>query len=153
MANQRQSSPRQSSQRQSSQRQLRGGEELRHTLAMLFQRGDVPWTLPNDPASVTVTEVRVSPDLKNATAYVMPLGGKHLPEIIKELNGGAMIAFCRHAIANGMRLRYVPRLTFRSDDSFAYAEKIDTLLADPHVAKDLERSQSDKENGDKEDDQ
>ena len=60
-----------------SQRQLRVGEEIRHALAGILMRGDVPWPQGFSPPTVTVTEVKISPDLKNATAYVMPLGGNH----------------------------------------------------------------------------
>ncbi len=120
------------------QRQLRVGEEIRHVLATVLMRGDVPW--PKGfaaPATVTVTEVQVSPDLKNATAFVMPLGGVQLKETVAALN--ASVGFFRHAVAQEIKLRYTPRLVFASDDTFAYAERIDRILHEPKVAKDLRK--------------
>ncbi|MEJ0063214.1 MAG: 30S ribosome-binding factor RbfA [Alphaproteobacteria bacterium] len=119
-----------------SERQLRVGEEIRHALAAVFQRSDFHW--PEDftpPAAITVTEVRVSPDLRNATAYVMPLGGGNIAPLVKVLNGG--IGFFRHVIAKEVKLRFVPNLTFAADESFDYAKKIEGILHDPSVAKDL----------------
>lgn len=118
-----------------SQRQYKVGEELRHTLAQVFQRGDFHWPEGLSPGVITVTEVRVSPDLKNATAYVMPLGGQQMAEIVQTLNAG--VGFFRHVIAQSVALRVVPRLTFAADTSFAYAHKIENLLTDPDVVKDL----------------
>ena len=94
-----------------SQRQLRVGEELRHALARMLQRGEL-----RDPAlqgvAVTVTEVRVSPDLKNATAYVMPLGGEHRAEVIAGLTRSA--GYLRAQIAREVQLRLAPRSPSRS---------------------------------------
>ena len=116
-----------------SQRQLRVGEEIRHTLADIFRRGEF-----RDPElmdlNVTVSEVRISPDLKNATAFVMPLGGAK-PELVAALNRAS--AFLRTQVAHEIRLPYAPRLSFQLDTSFDYAEKIDRLLHDPHVARDM----------------
>ncbi len=116
-----------------SQRQLRVGEEIRHTLADIFRRGEF-----RDPElmdlNVTVSEVRISPDLKNATAFVMPLGGSK-PELVAALNRAS--AFLRTQVAHEIRLPYAPRLSFQLDTSFDYAEKIDRLLHDPHVARDM----------------
>jgi ribosome-binding factor A len=119
-----------------SQRQLRVGEEIRHVLAGILMRGDVPW--PHGfaaPATVTVTEVQVSPDLKNATVFVMPLGGQKLEETVKALNG--IVGFFRHMVAKAVKLRYTPKLRFAPDNSFAYAQRIDDILHDPAVARDL----------------
>jgi ribosome-binding factor A len=117
------------------QRQLRVGEELRHVLADILRRADF-----RDPAlldiNVTVTEVRISPDLKNATAFVIPLGGGHA-DLIPALNRAAL--FLRGQIAGQVRLQHVPRLSFQADSSFEYASKIDRLLHDPHVAQDIVR--------------
>lgn len=117
-----------------SQRQLRVGEEIRHALADVFRRGDFRDPVLHD-VNVTVTEVRVSPDLKNATAYVMPLGGGN-PELIAALNRAA--TFLRGQIAREVRLQHTPRLGFEADTSFDYASKIDRLLHDPAVARDLD---------------
>ena len=119
-----------------SQRQLRVGEEIRHALATMFLRGDVPWPPGFAAPTVTVTEVQVSPDLKNATVFVMPLGGQKLAETVRILNG--IVGAFRHQIAKEVRLRYAPRLRFQADNSFVYAQHIDEILHDPSVAKDLE---------------
>ena len=119
-----------------SQRQLRVGEEIRHALSEILRRADF-----RDPdlkdLNVTVSEVRISPDLKNATAFIMPLGGgSHSEAIIGGLNRAS--AFLRSQLAKSVRLQHVPRLGFISDTSFDYADHIGRLLHDPHVARDLD---------------
>lgn len=125
-----------------SQRQLRVGEELRHALAWIVERGEL-----RDPAlkgiALTVTEVRVSPDLKNATAFVVPLGEADLESVIAALNHAQ--PFFRKRIAASVRLKYVPKIGFRHDDSFDEAAHIDSLLHDPHVAQDLAPPEDDED--------
>ena len=108
-----------------SQRQLRVGEEIRHSLAAIFMREEL-----HDPAlqgaSVTFSEVRVSPDLKNATVFFLPLGGEDTAPIAKGL--GRAAPHLRSLLARQLRLRVVPRLSFVADESFARAESIDRLL-------------------------
>jgi ribosome-binding factor A len=115
-------------------RHLRVGETMRHELAAIFARGEV-----RDPAldnvSITVTEVRVTPDLHHATAYVLPLGDNQAELVLAGLKRSA--GFLRAQLAHGLRLRYMPTLAFAIDRSFAYAEKIDALLKRPEVARDL----------------
>jgi len=120
-----------------SQRQLKVGEELRHALAWSLERGEI-----RDPAvqgvPVTVTEVRVSPDLKNATAFVMPLGGgagEDTSIIVEGLNRAA--PFLRRRVGETIRLKHVPKISFIIDQSFDEAGHIDALLRDPAVARDL----------------
>lgn len=117
-----------------SQRQLRVGEAVRHALAEVFERG-----LLRDPSlsgvSVTVTEVKVTPDLRNAIAFVTPLGGGEADAIVEAL--GRAAAFLRRRVAETVNLKYAPSLTFRIDESFDYAGHIGALLADPAVARDL----------------
>lgn len=119
-----------------SQRQLRVGEEIRHLLAGIIAEGHI-----REPAlagvSVTVSEARVSPDLKNATVFCMPLGGAHADEVIAALNRAR--AFVRHELGARLRLRYTPDLVFRRDASFEEAERIDTLLNSPRVRRDTRR--------------
>lgn len=118
------------------QRQLKVGEEIRHALAMLFQRGDVPW--PRDFAApiVTVSEVQISPDLSNASAFFTVMGqGASADETRKVLNGIA--GFFRHEVAKTVRLLITPRLDFKVDTSFAYGANIERILSDPAVARDL----------------
>ena len=119
-----------------SQRQLRVGEEIRHVLAGILMRGDVPWPQDFKAPVVTVTEVQVSPDLKNATAFIMPLGGEKLAETVRIMNDHAK--YYRHEMAQQIELRYAPKLNFKADNSFTYAQHIDNILHDPVVAKDLE---------------
>ena len=118
-----------------SQRQLRVGEEIRHALADIFLHDEV-----NDPdinSTITVSEVRISPDLKNATAYFMPLGGLKREETTKALERSA--PFIRHLVGKRLLLRYVARISFRLDTTFDEAHRIEQLLNDPKVAQDLKK--------------
>jgi ribosome-binding factor A len=117
-----------------SQRQLRVGEELRHALAQLLRPGKLRDPVLYD-ANVTVTEVQVSPDLRNAIAFVMPLGGANAADILTGLRRGT--PFLRGQIARAVRLRLVPNLTFALDRAFESAERIAALLASEAVERDL----------------
>ncbi len=120
-----------------SQRQLRVGEELRHALASIFERGRV-----RDPGlegvSVTVTEVRMSPDLRNSTVYVMPLGGGDTGSVMDALRRAK--PYLRRQVARTIRLKRVPDMDFRADGSFDQARRVDTLLSEPRVARDLQET-------------
>ncbi len=118
-----------------SQRQLRVGEEIRHVLASILMRGDGVWPSGFDTAVITVTEVRVSPDLHNATAFVMPLGGRQVEAVVRVLNQGS--GFFRRELGKVLSLRQVPAIRFLADESFAEASKIEGILHDPAVARDL----------------
>lgn len=118
-----------------SQRQLRVGEEIRHALASVLLRGDVPWPAGFHPPTVTVTEVKVSPDLQNATAYVMPLGGQKVAETVKTMNAGA--GFFRFMVGKAVPLRHTPTIKFMADETFEEATRIEKILLDPKVARDL----------------
>jgi ribosome-binding factor A len=117
-----------------SQRQLRVGEEIRHLLAGIIGRGEL-----RDPdlrgRAVTVTEVRISPDLKNATAYVLPLGGQDSPIVMKALKRCS--GFLRSTIGHHLTLRYTPSLDFALDTTFDEADRIDAILHRPDVQRDL----------------
>ena len=121
-----------------SPRQLRVGEELRHILADVLERGDM-----HDPdlrgVNVTVTEVRVSPDLKNATAFIVPLGGSADADASKALLEAITRAapFFRRHIAKAAQLRFTPKIGFRIDASFEAGSRIDALLRKPDIARDL----------------
>lgn len=117
------------------QRQLKVGEEIRHALAAVLQRDEVPWPRDFVPPLLSVSEVRISPDLRNATAFVAPVGSDDLRETLDVLND--LQGFFRHVLAKTVRLRYVPSLMFRMDTSFVYAKKIEEILADPQVRRDL----------------
>lgn len=122
------------------QRQLRVGEEVRHALAMAIERGEI-----HDPVLagqvITVTEVRISPDLKNATAFVIPLGGDHAPDIVATLNKAS--GFLRKWVGTHVRLRHVPRINFIADETFDEAARIGGVLNDPRVRRDIESANSD----------
>src|SRR5215211_6403802 len=117
-----------------SQRQLRVGELIRHALAEILRRGEV-----HDSALegmvVTVPEVRMTPDLKLATVFVMPLGGKGADVLVEALDRNKR--FLRGEIGHQVHLRYAPDLRFRLDTSFDEGERIDTLLRSPEVKRDL----------------
>ena len=117
-----------------SQRQLRVGELIRHALAEILQRGEV-----HDPALegvvVTVPEVRMTPDLKLATVFVMPLGGKGADAVLAAFERNKR--YLRGEIAHRVNLRYAPDLRFRLDTSFDEGERIDALLRSPEVKRDL----------------
>lgn len=120
-----------------SQRQLRVGEEVRHALAWILERGDLrDPTLATTP--VTVTEVRTSPDLKHATCFVTPLGGGDAEAVKAVLDAlGRASKFLRHEVVRKVNLRYAPILHFEHDPSFDFAGHIDALLHSPDVARDL----------------
>ncbi len=129
-----------------SQRQLRAGELVRHALVDILLREQF-----NDPAladvSITVSEVRMSPDLQHATCYVAPLGGDESAQesIVHGLNRAK--GFLRGRLGREIDMRYTPQLRFLSDDSYAEAGKIGDLLASPEVARDLiEKDDDESEN-------
>jgi ribosome-binding factor A len=123
------------SQKPPSQRQLRVGEELRHGLARILARQVLREPALQD-ATITVTEVRASPDLKHATAFIMPLAGKNAADVVAALRRGA--PFLRHELAREVPLRFTPTLAFELDRSFDAASRIDALLRSPRVERDLE---------------
>jgi ribosome-binding factor A len=124
-----------------SQRQLRVGEVIRHTVADLLARGEV-----HDPVIeahiVTVPEVRMSPDLRLATIYVMPLGGKDEQKVIAALERHKK--YLRGEIARRVNLKFAPDLRFRLDERFDEAERIEKLLRTPEVLRDLTPDPDDK---------
>ncbi len=117
-----------------SQRQRRVGEELRHILAHALRNGEIRDPVLRD-ASITVTEVRISPDLRNATVYVMPLGGVNAPAVVAALRRGA--GFLRGVVTRELALRRAPSLAFELDETFDQADRISALLAQPEVDRDL----------------
>ena len=116
-----------------SQRQLRVGEEIRHTLAMVLERGEL-----RDPGlkgvSITITEVRATPDLRHAHVFVMPLGGGDREGALKALNRAR--PYLRRQISKVLTLRNSPDLHFALDETFDESDRISALLRDPHVAQD-----------------
>lgn len=120
--------------RSPSQRQLRVGELLRHALAEILSRGEhhIPGL---EGYSITVTQVQMSPDLRNATAYIMPLGGAEKEELLALLESGK--GRIRGSLARKVMLRHAPNLKFVLDATFDHVDHIGRLLRDPRVATDL----------------
>jgi ribosome-binding factor A len=117
-----------------SQRQLRVGEQIRHVLAQLLLEGGTHIDLLAD-RDITVTEVRVSPDLKAATAFVTPLGGGDMAGALDDLRRAAPAL--RHELARQLNLRFTPRLSFQADRSFDEAQRIERLLRSERVRRDV----------------
>jgi ribosome-binding factor A len=117
-----------------SHRQLRVGELIRHAMADILQRGEV-----HDPdlegMVVTVPEVRVTPDLKLATIFLMPLGGKGADTVVATFERNKR--FLRGEISHRINLRYAPDIRFQLDTSFEEGDRIDALLRKPEVKRDL----------------
>ena len=123
-----------------SQRQLRVGELIRHALVGILTRDEL-----RDPdlsgVSITISEVRVSPDLKNATAFVMPLGGKDVAKTLAALERAA--PFLRRQIGASATMRYMPALSFVADEAFDEGEKIEMLLRSTKISRDLRVNDAD----------
>ena len=115
----------QDSSRPFSQRQLRVGELVKQNLGELFLRNEAKIPLINSKL-ITVTEVRMTPDLKTARVYVIPLGGIDMKEIVGVLTDNAHLV--RKALAKKISLKFLPKLNFIEDKSFEYAEKIEKLI-------------------------
>jgi ribosome-binding factor A len=134
-----------------SQRMLRVGEQVRHALSETLQRGDIIDPLIENSV-VSVSEVRMSPDLKIATAFVSPLGAKDAEAVIEALNKHAK--FVRGRVSGALRqMKYMPEFRFRLDTSFDNFARINDLLKSPEVARDLDadddKAQEDKAKDDK----
>lgn len=120
---------------QQSVRVLKVGERVRHILSELLARGEVHDDVVS-AAHISVTEVRMTPDLRHATAYVKPLLGASDEEVVKALRQNT--AFLQREVAQRLGLKFAPRLKFRKDESFAEADRIEALLRDPKVLRDLD---------------
>src|SRR5215831_18142902 len=125
-----------------SQRALRVGELIRHALSEMLTRGDI-----HDPVLeghlVTVPEVRMSPDLRMATIYVIPLGGRDIKEVVAALEQNKR--YLRGEIAHRVNLKFAPEIRFRVDERFDEAERIEKLLRTPAVQRDLAPGQDEEE--------
>ncbi len=108
-----------------SQRQLRVGEMIKQALSMIFLREETKIT-DLDTKSITVTEVRMSPDLKTAKIFIIPLGGKDTDKVIEKLKEFSFII--RKVLSKKIMIKFMPKLFFVNDDSFDYAEKIENLI-------------------------
>jgi len=123
-----------------SQRQLRVGELVRHALADMLARGEVHDAVIEGHL-ITVPEVRMSPDLRLATIYVMPMGGRDAEQVIAAFERHKK--FLRAEIAHRINLKFAPDVRFRIDERFEEAERIDKLLHSPEVARDLKKDDND----------
>ena len=128
-----------------SQRQLRAGELVRHALVEVLREHEI-----HDPAldgvSITVTEVRMSADLKHATVFIEPLGGQGAKEATSALNRHAR--FLRGALGRQIEMKFTPELRFHHDESFNEAARIERLFDDPRVKRDLETPNTDEDGSD-----
>ena len=126
------------------QRQLRVGEEMRHALSEILREHHLA-----DPdlagKIITVTEVRVSPDLRNATAFVLPLGGTDTEKTVQALNRAG--GYFRGELGRSVKMQFTPTVRFRADETFEEASRIEKLLHDPVVARDLQASKDDESKG------
>ena len=118
-----------------SQRQLKVGELIRHVVAEIFARGEIVDDVLSR-YSLTVSEVRITPDLKLATIFLLPLGGTGAEDVVKQLEQHKR--FVRGEIAKRVNLKFMPEIRFKADSSFAISQRIDELLASPRVARDLD---------------
>lgn len=123
------------------QRQLRVGERIRHILADVLRRGDLNDPVLTKAAMITVTAVEIGPDLKHATAYVMPLGGKNADKVVEALNRAS--GYFRTEIGHDLDLHYTPKISFRIDHSFENAAHIESLLRQDRVQKDVQADEAD----------
>ena len=125
-----------------SQRALRAGELVRHAMADMLTRGEV-----HDPVIeghlITIPEVRMTPDLRFATIYVMPLGGRDAEKVVAALERNKK--FLRGDIARRINLKFAPDIRFRADERFDEAERIEKILRTPEVRRDLESKPADDE--------
>lgn len=128
-----------------SQRQLRAGELVRHALVEVLREVEI-----HDDAmkgvSVTITEARLSPDLRHAVCFVEPLGGGHAAEVVEALNRHAR--FLRGQLGHHIDMKFTPDLKFIHDESFAEAERMNRLFSSPEVRRDLEAHEDLDESGD-----
>jgi ribosome-binding factor A len=135
-------SARRPTQRGPTQRSLRAGELVRHALADILARGEV-----HDPVIethlITVPEVRMSPDLRIATVYVLPLGGQDTAAVLAALDRNKR--YFRGEIARRVNLKFAPDIRFRVDERFDEAERIDRLLRTPQVRRDLDNDSGEHE--------
>jgi ribosome-binding factor A len=117
-----------------SQRQLRVGEMLRHALADVLRENDIR-DADLDGVSITITQVKPSPDMRYATVYCEPLGGNNAKAIVAALNRHK--GFLRGEMGHRIAMKFTPDLRFVEDESFAEAQKIETILKSPQVQRDL----------------
>jgi ribosome-binding factor A len=119
-----------------SQRMLRIGEMIRHKVSEMLMRAEIHDAVISS-AVITVPEVRMSPDLKLATIFIMPLGGKDLPKVLAALEANKK--YIRGEVARTLNLKFAPDVRFKADETFDEAARIDKLFRDPKVRQDVEK--------------
>ncbi len=134
--------PQQQGAKPPTQRQLRVGEELRNALAQMFAHGETHVPVL-DSSSITVSEVRISPDLKNATAFIMPLAAKNKEAVMEALKENA--GRIRSLVGKRVVLRAIPRIGYKLDISYENANRINELLNSDRVRADVSKTDSDDE--------
>jgi ribosome-binding factor A len=127
-----------------SQRQLRVGEALRHALAEVLRENEIR-DADLEGVSITITQVKPSPDMRYATVYCEPLGGQNAKAIVAALNRHK--GFLRGEMGHLITMKFTPDLRFVEDESFAEAQKIETILKSPEVQRDLAATHDDEEEG------
>lgn len=134
---------RSSSRSEPGQRQLRVAERVRHILSDVLRRGELHDPVLAKASLISITAVEIGADLKHATAYVMPLGGKNVEEIVHALNRAQ--GYFRSEMAPQLDLRYTPKVSFRIDNSFENAAHIENILRQERVRKDVVARDEDEE--------
>lgn len=109
---------------------MRVGEELRHVISNVLQHGGFDHPALMNSGLITVTEARIAPDLKNATVFVMPLGGYNIKEIVAALNEEAFLF--QKEVGRQMKMKFTPKLVFKADESFGEADKIERIIKQIH---------------------
>lgn len=117
-----------------SQRQLRVGQEIKKVVASMLEKGEIRDEIIQN-SFITITEARISPDLKYCNIYIMTLNGDKIQEVVEVMNNYAW--FVRKQLGAKLKLRYTPEVVFRVDDTFEQVDHIERLLRDPRVAQDL----------------
>ena len=116
------------------QRQLRVGQEIKKVIASMLEKGEIRDEVVQN-SFITITEARISPDLKYCNIYIMTLNGDKIQEVVDAMNKYAW--FVRKQLGVKLKLRYTPEVNFRIDDTFEQVDHIERLLRDPRVAQDL----------------
>ena len=131
-----------SARKEPSQRQLRVSQEIRKILIDIIESGDL-WDPLIEGKTISITQVDISPDLKNCDAYIMTLGGENVDDAVKGLNGAK--GFIRKLLGKELTIRYTPQVTFKIDETFEQAAKINNILQSPEVARDLNNNDFEEE--------
>jgi len=131
-----------SARKEPSQRQLRVGQEIRKILIDTIESGDL-WNPLLLDKTISITQVDISPDLKNCDAYIMTLGGEGVEDVVKGLNEARN--YIRRLVGKELTIRYTPAIRFKIDETFEQAAKINKILLSPEVSRDLTKKETEEE--------